>query len=464
MNAFERFVSDSPVAEMFGAQATLAAMLDFEAALARAQASCGLIPAEAAMVIASSCKLEGFDVESILLRSGEAGSLAIPLVQALTAKVHAVSPAAARHVHWGSTSQDVIDTALVLQTRKALRLIDDELAGLIAALLRIAEAHADTPVLARTMMQAAQVTSLGWKAIGWVSPLIRVREHLRGQARQGLALQLGGAIGTLAAYGPAAQPLARALAESLSLHWCGSNWHTQRDAWMRLASEVAVLTGSLGKLATDLALMAQTEVGELAEPSAPGRGTSTALPHKRNPVAAMVALAAARRAPGRMANLFAAMTAEHERGLGNWQAELAEWPGLFISAEAAVRNLRLAFEGLEVHEGRMRANIGALQGLIFAEELVHCLARELGRPEARAWVDRLCAEALDGRGSLPERLAEAAQHQPEVVGPALLEQAMAVFSVERAVEPARDRVREALPGLRERHAALMVGVGDTRRA
>lgn len=451
MNAFERFVSDSPVAELFSPQAILISMLEFEAALAHAQASVGLIPAEAAEAIASACTLGDLDIEAILSRSGEAGSLAIPLVQALTAKVQTRSPSAAHFVHWGSTSQDVIDTALVLQTRKALRYIDGELAGLIEALLHIAEAHAATPMLARTMMQAAQVTSLGWKAVVWVSPLIRSRECFHRQARQSLALQLGGAIGTLAAYGSSAQPLALALAARLSLEWRGMNWHTQRDEWVRLASEIAILTGSLGKLATDLALLAQTEVAELAEPSAPGRGTSTALPHKRNPVAAMIALAAAQRAPGRLANLLAAMGGEHERGLGNWQAELAEWPGLFVSAEAAVRNLRLAFEGIEVHTVRMRTNIDALQGLIFAEELVNCLGRALGKPSARAWVDRLCAEALDGGRPLPPLLEEFARREPDVIAGSVLDQAMQVFSVERAVQPAHDRVLEALPGLRERY-------------
>ena len=355
--ALDRFLSTPEIAAVFTDAALLQAMFGFEAALARAQAAEGLIPAAAATAIAGVCKVELFDTEAIIAASGRAGSLAIPLVEQLRRSVALFDPDAARHVHFGSTSQDVIDTALALCTRQALALLERDLAPLIDTLLALAEAHAHTPVLARTLMQPAQPTSFGLKCVNWAAPLVRSRVRLHAQAQTSLALQLGGAVGTLAVMGAQGDAVARRMAAELGLALPPSAWHTQRDEWLRLGLEVALLTGNLGKIGSDLALMSQAEVAELAEPSAPGRGASSAMPHKRNPVAAMVALAAAQRAPARVATLLAAMGQAHERGLGDWQAEIAEWPGLWISAHGALAALLEAMQGLQVDPVRMLHNL-----------------------------------------------------------------------------------------------------------
>lgn len=395
---FDSFLSTAAMDQAFSDGCLVQAMLDFEAALSRAQAAEGLIPATALTAIVPACHAEHYDLPALAANSRTAGSLAIPLVQALRERVALADPQAAPYVHWGSTSQDVIDTGMVLVTRAALGLLDTTLAATSAAVLALARQHLRTPVLARTLMQPAQVTALGLKFAQWAAPLCRSRHRLRDAAARGLALQLGGAVGTLSMLGRHGPAVTRRMADELHLRAPIAPWHTQRDEWVRLGLEVAVLTGSLGKIATDLALMAQAEVGELAEPSAPGRGGSTAMAHKRNPVSCMTALAAAARTPHRAAALLAAMPQAHERGLGNWQAELAEWPGLFTSAHGAAQALCDALGGLQVHAGRMRQNIEALRGSVFTEPDFDAQA---ATAPAAAMAERLLAALEADLAALP---------------------------------------------------------------
>lgn len=361
---FEGFLSTPEILEAFSERNFLAAMLRFEASLARAQASVGLIPETAAQSIIGTCKIELFDVQKIVRESGRAGSIAIPLVRSLKETVGIFNQDAAALVHFGSTSQDVIDTAMALVTRDALGLIEADVRGAATALLVLARTHADVPVLARTLMQPASVTSFGLKCAGWAAPLVRSLQRLKVCGGNALNVQLGGAVGTLAQMqtggrhvGP---KVAALMAKDLGLRATAA-WHTQRDEWLALGCELGLLVGSLGKIARDISLMGQYEVGELAEPSESGRGGSTAMPHKRNPVACMVALAAAQRVPQRVAALLATMPQEHERALGNWQAELAEWPGLLMSAHGSVRAMAKALPGLQVDTQRMRANLDPLR-------------------------------------------------------------------------------------------------------
>ena len=400
---FERMLSTPEMLAVFSERSMLQAMLDVEAALARAQAAQGVIPQAAAKVIEGCCQISQLDVEAVVNASARAGSLAIPLVTHLTAAVAEAEESAARFVHFGSTSQDVIDTAMSLLSRQALALLDRDLSRLIAALLTLAEQHADVPVLARTLMQPAQVVSVGFKLLAWMAPLQRCRMRLQALAHTALQLQLGGAVGSLAAMGDQGVLVARRMALDLKLAYAGSSWHTQRDEVVTLACQVGVLCGALGKVAKDISLMSQLEVGEANEPSGEGRGGSSAMPHKRNPVASMVALAAALRAPQRVAALLAAMVQEHERGLGNWQAELAETAGLYLSAHGALLALTEAAEqGLQLHADRMRANIEALHGLVSAEAAAALFATQLGKPQAHALVADLCARVTAGGGHLRE--------------------------------------------------------------
>ncbi len=374
MSIFEGFLSTSETLGAFSDRAFVDAMLRFEAALARAQAAEGLIPESAAHSIVGSCKVELFDVAKIVRESGRAGSVAIPLVKALREAVGLFNAEAAPFVHFGSTSQDVIDSAMSLVTREAVALIETDLAKAAEALLQLAVQHAATPMLARTLMQPASVTSFGFKCAGWAAPLVRGRLRLREAARHALQLQLGGAVGTLAQMGPQAGAVRARMAKELGLADPGATWHTQRDEWVALGCELGLMTGSLGKIAVDVSLLGQSEVAEVAEPSEPGRGGSSAMPHKRNPVASMVAIAAAHRAPQRVAALLGAMPQQHERALGAWQAELGEWPQLLMSAHGSVRAMAAALPGLQVDAARMRANIDRLRA-------------ELPRDAADEWFD-----------------------------------------------------------------------------
>ena len=395
MSIFEGFLSTSETLAAFSDRNFVDAMLRFEAALARAQAQVGLIPASAAHSIVGSCKVELFDVAKIVRDSGRAGSVAIPLVKSLKEAVGLFNAEAVRFVHFGSTSQDVIDTAMAIVTREAVSLVEADLSKAAQALLQHAQRYATTPILARTLMQPASVTSFGLKCAGWAAPLVRSKARLGVAARRALHVQLGGAVGTLAQMKGQGPEVRRHMAQALGLGDPGATWHTQRDEWIALGCELGLMVGSLGKIAKDIALMGQYEVGELAEPSEPGRGGSSAMPHKRNPVASMVAIAAAQRAPQRVAALLAAMPQEHERALGAWQAELAEWPQLLMSAHGSARALAGALPGLQVDAGRMRSNIDRLRA-------------ELPRDAADEWFDPALAEPA-GAIALAQALALQAQ-------------------------------------------------------
>ncbi len=367
MSIFEGFLSTPEILEAFSESHFLAAMLRFEASLARAQATAGLIPESAAQSIIGTCKVELFDVSKIVRESGRAGTLAIPLMKSLKETVGLFNPDAVRFVHFGSTSQDVIDTALALVTRDALAMVQADVQIAIDALLALAERHAADPILARTLLQPASVTSFGLKCAGWVAPLIRSQQRLQVAAANALCVQLGGAVGTLAqmkAQGPVVIAL---MAADLQLKAPLATWHTQRDEWVALGCELGLLVGSLGKIARDISLMGQFEVNEVSEPVEPGRGGSSAMPHKRNPVACMVALVAAQRAPQRVAALLAAMPQEHERALSHWQTELAEWPALLMSAHGSARAMAQALPGLQVDTARMLANLQALRAVLPAD-------------------------------------------------------------------------------------------------
>lgn len=357
---FESFLSTPEALEAFGERSFIASMLRFEAALARAQASCGLIPQAASEHIVRCCAVELFDAEALIRGSGSAGSVAIPLIQALKERVGQSQSEAVAFVHFGSTSQDVIDTASALATRVVLDAVEADLQRTIQALLVLAGRHADAPILARTLSQPASVTSFGLKCALWAAPLVRSLQRLRHAAGLALAVQLGGPVGTQAQMLGKGPEVARLVARELGLRAPPAPWHTQRDEWVALACELGVMVGSLGKIAKDISLLGQWEVGEAWEPSEAGRGGSSAMPHKHNPVASMVALSAAQRVPQHVAALLAAMPQEHERALGAWQAELAEWPPLWAAAHGSVRAMAQALPGLQVDTGRMLDNLQRL--------------------------------------------------------------------------------------------------------
>lgn len=389
---------------VFSERARIQRMLDFEAALAQAEAAVGVIPKGAADAITACCDARGFDAEALAAAARSAGNLAIPLVAALTRKVAAADPVARGYVHWGATSQDVIDTALVLQLRDALALIDADVERLAVALAVQARRHAATVLAGRTWLQQAIPVTLGVKLAGFVSALDRHRLRLSEARNRALVLQFGGAVGTLASLGDRGIAVSEVLATRLALPLPDLPWHTQRDRVCEIAVVLGLLAATLGKLARDLALLAQTEVAEVFEPAATGRGGSSTMPHKRNPVGASVAIAAALRIPGLVATMLSAAAQEHERGLGNWPAEWETLPEIALLVAGALAAMVDIAPGLDVDAERMRANLELTQGQIFAEAVQMALAPTLGRDRAHALVADACRRAATKRAHLREVL------------------------------------------------------------
>ena len=369
-------------------------MLDFEAALARAEARVGLIPAEAVAPIEAACKAELYDYPALAQAIATAGNSAIPLVKALGKRIAATNPEAERYVHLGATSQDAMDSGLVLQLRAAIGLLESDLAKLGDALAAQAERYIDTPLAGRTWLQQATPVTLGMKLAGVLGAVTRHRQRLSELKPRLLSLQFGGASGSLAALGEAGWAVSGALAQELELTLPEQPWHTQRDRLVEFASLLGMIAGSLGKLGRDLSLLMQTEAGEVFEPAAPGKGGSSTMPHKRNPVSAAVLIGAATRAPGLVATMFSAMPQEHERSLGLWHAEWDTLPELCCLVSGALQQALLVVPGLEVDATRMRANLELTQGLVLAEAVSIALAQKIGRDAAHHLIEQCCKQAV----------------------------------------------------------------------
>ncbi len=384
-------------------------MLGFEAALARAEAATGVIPAGAADPIAKACKAGLFDLGALAEAATRSGNLAIPLVKALTANVAKADPDAARYVHWGATSQDVIDTATMLGLRAAIDALLSDTDRAIAGFAKLAAKHRDTAMVARTWLQHALPMPFGLKLAEYAAALHRSRTRLRRLRGETLALQFGGAAGTLAALGDKGLLVAERLALELELPLPDAPWHTHRDRIAEAASVFAILAGTCGKIARDLQLMMQTDVAEAFEPSGEGRGGSSTMPHKRNPVAAATALAAATMAPGLAATIFAAQVQEHERSAGPWHAEWPTLPMLLLVTSGALAATVDIAEGLEVDTARMRVNLEATHGLIMAEAVTMALAETIGKSEAHHLIGTASKKAVADKKNLRDVLASDAE-------------------------------------------------------
>jgi 3-carboxy-cis,cis-muconate cycloisomerase len=371
----------------------LQALLDAEAALARALARAGLVSDADADAIAAACRAEGFDPEALGADAAGSGNPVVPLVEALTA---AVEGPAARHVHRGATSQDILDTAAMLVATRARTAIVADLCAAAAAAAALARAHRDTPMAGRTLLQQAVPTTFGLKAAGWLAGLSEARASL---AALVLHAELGGAAGTLASLGDAGPRVLAAYADELGLAEPVLPWHTNRVRVGELASALAVACGAVAKVAQDVVLLSQTEVAEVREGSA---GGSSTMPHKRNPVAAISALACAAQAPGLAATLLGSMAHEHERAAGAWHAEWRPFTALLTTTGSAAAWLRACLEGIEVDAARMRANLDLTGGALMAERVASALAAEQGRLEAHRAVE----EVLRRGGELRELLDE----------------------------------------------------------
>ena len=392
---FDAYFTAPAMRTIFCDHGRVQGMLDFEAALARAEARVGVIPAEAVAAIEAACKAEFYDFPTLAVAIGQAGNSAIPLVKALGKRIATTSPEAERHVHLGATSQDAMDTGLVLQLRAAVELLESDLATLADGLAKQAKRYGDTPLAGRTWLQHATPVTLGMKIASWLGAVTRHRQRLGELKPRLLSLQFGGASGSLAALGDKAYAVADALAEELGLALPEQPWHTQRDRLVEFATLLGLIAGSLGKLGRDISLLMQTEAGEVFEPAAPGKGGSSTMPHKRNPVSAAVLIGAATRAPGLVATLLAAMPQEHERSLGLWHAEWETLPELCCLVSGALQQALLVVPGLEVDAARMRHNLDLTQGLVLAEAVSIALAQRIGRDAAHHLVERCCRQAVE---------------------------------------------------------------------
>jgi 3-carboxy-cis,cis-muconate cycloisomerase len=380
-------------------------MLDFEAALAHVEARLNVIPKNAAGPIREHCEALRFDLPSIGLAAARSGNLAIPLIKELTNLVAKSDKEAARYVHWGATSQDAIDTGLVLQLRDAFDAIESDLQHLCGTLAQMALDHRTTPLPARTWMQQAVPTVFGLKVAGWLDALTRHRARLQETRQRVLVLQFGGAAGTLASLGADGMKVAQELAHELNLALPELPWHSHRDRIVEVGTTLALLVGTLGKIARDISLQTQTEMAELFEPAGDGRGGSSTMPHKRNPVTCAVILSAAQQVPALASSLLSGMPQEHERGLGGWHAEWQTLPELVRRCGGALHHMLELMNGLEVDTVRMRQNLDVTQGLIFAEAVTMALGKRIGKQAAHQIMEEAARQAIAGKKSLRESLS-----------------------------------------------------------
>jgi 3-carboxy-cis,cis-muconate cycloisomerase len=391
-------------AEAVSGRAWLGAMLQAEGALAVAQARAGLIPRLAAEIIVSCCDADRFVPEEIGRKGRAQGNPVPPLVHSLTRAVSSVSEDAAGHVHKGATSQDIMDTATMLVCRNALGLVLAEIDGISAACARLADTHRDTMMPGRTLLQQALPMTFGKKAAGWLVSVLEVGTRLREVRESGLAVQLGGAVGTLASLGPAGTQVLGEFARELDLLEPVVPWHTDRVRISDIGGALSLVAGVLGKISQDIILMAQTEVGEVAEPAGEGRGGSSTLPHKRNPILSVTAAANARRVLDLSHTLQAAMVSEHERAAGAWHSEWETLSDVLAFGGGAAAAVREVTEGLEVYPERMLKNLNTTGGLLLAENVATVAAEHLGRLEAHELVEEASHRALESGKPLREEV------------------------------------------------------------
>ncbi|MBK1660910.1 3-carboxy-cis,cis-muconate cycloisomerase [Paracraurococcus ruber] len=409
---------------VMGERAFLARMLEVEAALARAQARLGIVPEGAAHAITAAADVDRLDLPALAAATRNTGYPVVGLVKQLSALAGAE---AGRWTHWGATTQDIMDTAVVLQVRQGLELIGTELEAVIAGLARLARTHRATVMAGRTHLQHALPVTFGYKCAVWLSPLVTMRERLAQLRPRVERVQFGGAAGTLASLGDQGLAVQAELAKELGLAQPDIPWHVARDGLAEAVCVLGLLTGALSKLATDVILLMQTEVAEVAEPHQEGRGGSSTMPQKRNPISCEYVIAQARGVQALVPQMLGAMAQDQERGTGPWQAEPLAVGQAFLLSHGALACARVIAEGLTVDAARMQRNLASTGGLIVAEAVMMGLAPVMGRGEAHHIVHHACDVAL--AEGVP--LAEALLRDPQ------LAQKLPRAEVERLTDPAQ---------------------------
>ncbi|WP_202814309.1 MULTISPECIES: adenylosuccinate lyase family protein [unclassified Aureimonas] len=392
---------------VFADEALVARYLEAEAALARAQARLGAIPATAGTAIDAAAHAIQIDFDRLRRETEIVGYPILPLVHQLAE----AAGEAGGYVHWGATTQDIMDTANVLQIRAALDLVEADIEALRTILARLAKSHRDTPMAGRTHLQQALPITFGYKAAVWLSCLDRHAERLPGLRSRVLFGEFSGAAGTLASIGQGGLEMQGAFCAELGLAQPPITWHVARDGIAEVVSFLGLVTGSLAKIATDVMLMMSTEFGEVSEPFVPGRGASSTMPQKRNPISSELILAAAKSVRQQVATMLDGMIHDFERATGPWHVEWIAVPESFILTASALANARYMLDGLVVHEARMRTNLDLTGGLIVAEAVMMAAAPRLGRQHAHDVVYEACRAAIEGGG----RLADILKTKPEVM-------------------------------------------------
>jgi 3-carboxy-cis,cis-muconate cycloisomerase len=393
---------------VFDERAYFQRMLDVEAALARVQAQLGIIPADAAAAITRAARVDNLVTEELAASARNVGYPVVGLVAGLSR----AAGEAGRWTHWGATTQDIMDTATVLQIRDGLALIRTALRGMVTALSAQADKHRRTVMAGRTHLQQALPITLGLKCAVWAQPLIAHIHRLDALRPRVQQVSFAGAAGTLASLGDQGIAVMEGLATELDLAAPAAPWHVSRDGFAETVAFLGLICGSLAKLATDVILLAQTEVGELAEPYVAGRGSSSTMPQKRNPIASEYILAAARTVHALVPVMLGAMAADHERATGPWQAELLALPQAFVLTHGALQHAGAIAEGMVIDAARMRRNLDLTGGLIVAEAVMMGLAPHIGRGEAHHVVKHACDAAL--AETIP--LADALAREPAIAG------------------------------------------------
>ena len=381
-------------------------MLDVEAALARVQGRMGVIPADAAEAIAAAAKVENLRTEDLAASARNVGYPVVGLVAGLSK----AAGEAGGWTHWGATTQDIMDTATVLQVRDGLDLIETELSEILAALAGQADKHRDTVMAGRTHLQQALPVTFGLKCAVWAMPFLAHLDRLKQLRARVQMVEFAGAAGTLASLGDQGIAIMEALATELGLGAPLAPWHVCRDALAETVSVLGLISGTLAKIATDIVLLAQTEVGEVAEPYVAGRGASSTMPQKRNPIASEYILAAVRMVQGLVPVMQGSMAQDHERATGPWQAEALVLPQAFVLTHGALLHTKAIAQGMVVDAARMRANLDITRGLIVSESVMMGLAPVIGRGEAHHVVKQACDVALTQK--IP--LADALERDPAV--------------------------------------------------
>ncbi|HUY28115.1 MAG TPA: 3-carboxy-cis,cis-muconate cycloisomerase [Candidatus Binataceae bacterium] len=387
-------------------RAQLAAMLEVEAALARAEAALGMVPAEAAARITAAARPEILSIDKIAASTRVVGYPVVELVAELAA---AAGGDAARYVHLGATTQDIVDTAMVLQIRRAAAIIRRDLIATARALAEHARRYRDTPIAGRTHLQHAVPTSFGLKCAMWAAPLAAHVARIDQAAERIFVVQFGGAAGTLASIGANGWKVADALARELGLRAADLPWHTARDRFAEAAALLAMVCGSVSKFALDITLLGQTEVAEVFEPYTFGTGSSSTMPQKRNPILSEYILAASRAVHALVPIMFSAMTQDHERATGPWQSEALAIPQIFVLSAGTLARAHELAAGMIADPARMRQNLDASGGLIMAEALAARLTPAMGRANAHHAVSQACDRARAQKRALGEVIAEDAE-------------------------------------------------------